>query len=52
VTLNPIHHIAAERGAGSDGAGGVDVWHVVAEMLKDLDEVGVRCTAPVVLDLI
>jgi hypothetical protein len=51
VALDPVHHVAAEGGAGGDGTSGVDVWHVVAEMLKDLDEVGVWCTAPVVLDL-
>jgi hypothetical protein len=51
VALDPVHHIAAERGAGGDGTSGVDVWHVITEMLKDLNKVGVWCTAPVVLDL-
>jgi hypothetical protein len=47
----PVDHIAAERCAGGDGAVGVDVADVVADVLEDLDKVGVRCAAPVGLNL-
>jgi hypothetical protein len=49
--LLPIDHIAAERCARSDGTVGVDIADVVADVLEDLDEVGVGCTAPVELNL-
>lgn len=51
VALNPIGHVASERGTGSNGAGGVDVWNVIAEVLKHLYKVGVWGSAPVILDL-
>lgn len=51
VALDPVHHVAAKRGAGGDGAGGVDVGDVVAEVFEDFDEISVGCAAPVVLNL-
>ena len=51
VALDPVHYIATEGGASSNGACRVDVEHVVAHVFEDLDEVGVRGAAPVVLDL-
>jgi hypothetical protein len=52
VALDPVHHVAAEGSSGCDGSVGVNVRHVVAEVLEDFDEIGVGSTAPVVLDLV
>lgn len=41
VALDPVHHVAAERGAGGDGVLGVNVVDVVAQMLENLDKVRV-----------
>lgn len=51
VALDPIDHVAAERSAGSNGAVRINVVDVVAEVLKDLNEVSVRAATPVCLDL-
>jgi len=51
VALDPVGHEAAEGGAGGDGARGVDVRDVGADVREDFDEVGVGGAAPVVLDL-
>lgn len=51
VALDPVDHVATERGTGSDSAVRVNVVDVVAKVLKDLNEVSVRAATPVCLDL-
>lgn len=52
VALDPVDHVAAKRGAGSDGAVRVDEIDVVAKVLEDFDEIAVGGAAPVCLDLV
>ena len=52
VALDPVCHKPTVTGTGSNGIGSVDVRDVGGDVVECLDEISVRCTAPVRLDFI